>query len=136
MIFRDILVLSSLRNLHYPYIKRVFEAFPNRIHYWHSDGDTISVLELIPEMYVEVFNNFYPDADISEFKRRIGNRIRLIGNVHPSKVMLRGTLEQVEKGCKRQIEIAAINGGYVLSTGGEMPRGVPEGKYPHDDKEH
>jgi uroporphyrinogen decarboxylase len=109
-----------------PYIKRVFEAFPNRIHYWHSDGDTTSVLELIPEMHVEVFNNFYPDADISEFKRRIGNRVCLIGNIHPLKVMLRGTPEQVEKECKRQIEIAAIDGGYVLSTGGEMPRGVPE----------
>jgi uroporphyrinogen decarboxylase len=109
-----------------PYIGRVFKAFANRIHYWHSDGDTTSVLELIPEMHVEVHNNFYPDADISEFKRRIGDKICLVGNIHPLKIMLRGTPEMVENECKRQIKLAAPNGGYILSTGGEMPRGVPE----------
>lgn len=109
-----------------PYIKRVFEAFPNRIHYWHSDGDVTKVLELIPEMHVEVFNNFYPDADISEFKMRIGDKVCLVGNVHPLKIMLRGTPDDVERECKRQIELAAPNGGYILSTGGEIPRGTPE----------
>jgi uroporphyrinogen decarboxylase len=109
-----------------PYLRQVFEAFPNRIHYWHSDGDTSSVLELIPEMHVEVYNNFYPDVDISEFKKRIGDKVCLIGSVHPLSIMLRGTPEAVEKECIRQIKVAAPGGGYILSTGGEILRGVPE----------
>jgi uroporphyrinogen decarboxylase len=110
----------------FPYIKRVFEAFPNRLHWWHSDGDTTSVLELLPEMHVDVFVCFYPEVDIAVVKERIGDRICLMGNIHPLKTLLRGTSETVDEECKTQIEKAAEGGGYILSSGGETPRGVPE----------
>lgn len=109
----------------FPYIKRVFEAFPNRLHWWHSDGDTTSVLELLPEMHVDVFVCFYPEVDIGLVKKRIGEKVCLMGNIHPLKTLLRGTPEAVEKECKTQIEKAATGGAYILSSG-ETPRGVPE----------
>lgn len=109
-----------------PYIKRVFEAFPNRFHWWHSDGDTTSVLELLPEMHVDVFVCFYPEVDIGLVKKRIGDKVCLMGNIDPLKILLRGTPEIVEKECKAQIEKAAAGGGYIVSSGGETPRGVPE----------
>jgi uroporphyrinogen decarboxylase len=114
------------REFFVPYAKEFFESFPNRVHYWHSDGDTSRVLQLIPELGIDVFNNFYPDLDLSVFKERLGGRMALIGNVHPLKVMLRGSVSDVERECRRQLAVGSPGGGYAISTGGGIPRGVPE----------
>jgi len=109
-----------------PYAKRFYSNFPHAVKYWHSDGDTSSVVDLIPQLGINVFNNFTPDWDLSFFKERLGGKVALIGNIHPLKVLLNGTPQQVKAECERLISIGAPGGGYALSTGGGVPRGTQE----------
>jgi len=109
-----------------PYAKRFYSEFPHTIKYWHSDGDTSSVVGLIPQLGIDVFNNFTPDWDLSFFKERLGGKVALIGNIHPLKVLLKGTPESVKAECERLISVGAPGGGYALSSGGGIPRGTPE----------
>jgi len=40
--------------------------------------------------------------------------------------MLFGTVAQVEDACKKAIDDAAAGGGFILSTGDQTPRDVPD----------
>ena len=65
------------------------------------------------------------DVDIAEVKRRYGGNICLKGNINTFEFMLQATPEQVEEKCKRAIDAAAADGGYVLSTGDQCGRDTP-----------
>jgi uroporphyrinogen decarboxylase len=65
------------------------------------------------------------DCDLADLKRRFGRRICLKGNLHTTDVMLRGTAAQVREAAKRAIDDAAEGGGFILSTGDQVPRDTP-----------
>jgi uroporphyrinogen decarboxylase len=65
------------------------------------------------------------DCDLADLKRRFGRRICLKGNLHTTDVMLRGTVAQVREAAKRAIDDAAEGGGFILSTGDQVPRDTP-----------
>ncbi len=65
------------------------------------------------------------DCDLADLKRRFGRRICLKGNLHTTEVMLRGTVAQVRECAKRAIDDAAEGGGFILSTGDQVPRDTP-----------
>jgi len=66
------------------------------------------------------------DCDLSEIKRKWGDRIALKGNLHTTRVMLHGTPEDVEEAAKKAIDAAATDGGFVLSTGDQCGRDTPD----------
>ena len=66
------------------------------------------------------------DCDLAEIKRTFGAKIALMGNLHTTDVMLRGTPEQVEGAAKWCIDAAAEGGGYILSTGDQCGRDTPD----------
>jgi uroporphyrinogen decarboxylase len=66
------------------------------------------------------------DCDLKELKRRYGKKITLMGNLHTTEVMLRGTPDDVERAAKQAIDDAAEGGGFILSTGDQVPRDTPE----------
>jgi uroporphyrinogen decarboxylase len=63
--------------------------------------------------------------DMAELKRTIGDRMCLIGNVHPVAVLMRKGPEDVLEEARKCIEGAAEGGGFGLSSGGVIDRGTP-----------
>ena len=49
-----------------------------------------------------------------------------MGNLNPTEILLRGSVEEVEKASIACIEAAAQNGGYILGSGCEVPMDAPE----------
>jgi uroporphyrinogen-III decarboxylase len=65
------------------------------------------------------------DVDLAEAKRRVGNKLCIKGNINTFEFMLKATPQQVKEKCKRCIDDAARDGGYVLSTGDQCGRDTP-----------
>jgi len=66
------------------------------------------------------------DCDLAEVKRTFGDRISLMGNLHTTDVMLRGTPERVEQAAREAIDAAGAGGGFILSTGDQCGRDTPD----------
>jgi uroporphyrinogen decarboxylase len=65
------------------------------------------------------------DCDLAELKRDFGDRIALMGNLHTTEVMLRGSVLDVRRESLKAILAAGQNGGFVLSTGDQCGRDTP-----------
>jgi uroporphyrinogen decarboxylase len=64
-------------------------------------------------------------VDIAEAKRRVGDKLCIKGNINTFDFMMNATPQQVEEKCKRLIDDAAADGGFVLSTGDQCGRDTP-----------
>jgi uroporphyrinogen decarboxylase len=67
------------------------------------------------------------DCDLAEIKRLFGRDIGLMGNLHTTDPMLRGTPAEVARESRWCIDVAAEGGGFILSTGDQCGRDTPEG---------
>ncbi|NLT41841.1 MAG: hypothetical protein GXX93_04140 [Anaerolineae bacterium] len=81
-----------------------------------TDLDCINPLEIAP----------MGDCDLAGLKRDHGGRIALMGNLHTTEVMLRGSVEDVMQASRDAIEAAAVGGGFILSTGDQCGRDTPD----------
>jgi uroporphyrinogen decarboxylase len=66
------------------------------------------------------------DCDLAEIKRTFGARIALMGNLHTTEVMLKGSYETVLEASRKAIEDAGANGGFILSSGDQCGRDTPD----------
>jgi len=107
-----------------PYTREVLREYDKAQVLFHNDSDTRHLLEGIAGVGINGFH-FGPDVDISDAKRRIGDKVCLVGNIHPLRVLLEGKLQDVKQTCMEQISKAAPGGGYVLCPGGEISKGTP-----------
>jgi len=82
----------------------------------HTDVNCVNPLEIPP----------MGDVDLAEVKKTRGHQISLMGNLHTTDVMLRGTPDQVRDAARRAIDDAAAGGGFILSTGDQCPRDTPD----------
>jgi len=80
-----------------------------------TDLDCVNPLEIPP----------MGDSDLAELKHLYGKKIALMGNLHTTEVMLRGTVGEVEAAAKKCIDDAAADGGFILSTGDQCGRDTP-----------
>ena len=80
-----------------------------------TDLDYINPLEIPP----------MGDCDLAECKRLYGRRLALMGNLHTTEVMLRGTPRDVRRESLRAILAAGEGGGFCLSTGDQCGRDTP-----------
>jgi uroporphyrinogen decarboxylase len=65
------------------------------------------------------------NIDIEMIKKRFGHKLAFKGNINTFDFMMNATPEQVEEKCKRLIDIAGVDGGFVLSTGDQCGRDTP-----------
>jgi uroporphyrinogen decarboxylase len=68
--------------------------------------------------------NWGKQRDIRELKRRVGNRMCLMGNVNPLETAVRGTPGEVRQATLDVLE-GAEGEGMVLSLGGGVSPGTP-----------
>ena len=80
-----------------------------------SDLNSINPLEIPP----------MGDCDLAQVKREFGRRLSLMGNLHTTEVMLRGSPQTVREESKRAMVAAAGGGGFILSTGDQCGRDTP-----------
>ncbi len=66
------------------------------------------------------------DCDLAELKRRYGHKLALMGNLHTTEVMLRGTVAEVKAAARQAIDDAGAGGGFILSTGDQCGRDTPD----------
>ncbi|MHB1483931.1 MAG: uroporphyrinogen decarboxylase family protein [Saccharofermentanales bacterium] len=81
-----------------------------------TDLDYINPLE-VPNM---------GDCSLSEIKRLYGDKLALMGNLHTTEIMLRGSVADVRNASIQAIKDAGQGGGFVLSTGDQCGRDTPE----------
>ena len=63
---------------------------------------------------------------LRELKRRFGRKLCLMGNLHTTDVMLRGSPQTVEAAARQAIDDAGDVGGFILSTGDQCGRDTPD----------
>lgn len=66
------------------------------------------------------------DVNLAEVKRARGKQIALMGNLHTTEIMLKGTVQQVKAAARQAIADAGEGGGFILSSGDQCPRDTPE----------
>ena len=112
----------------FPYVKRIYDSYcaKDSIRTFHCDGPLTHVVDLMPEMGVNVLLSFDPTADIGYFKQKIGDKVCLKGNINPIELIRFGKPEDIKKEVKRELDLAKKNGGYVMCTGGELGGGTPD----------
>jgi uroporphyrinogen decarboxylase len=81
-----------------------------------TDVNCINPLEIAP----------MGDVDLAEVKRARGRQIALMGNLHTTNVMLKGTPDDVRRAARQAILDAGDGGGFILSTGDQCGRETPE----------
>jgi len=104
-----------------PYTGRIFEHYKGRA--WrslHTDGDIhVDAIHKLGETGMDELMGFSPNIDIAEFRKALPDTV-LGGNIHPLKVMIAGTPDDVKKAARHCFETAAGDGKFVLCTGGAM----------------
>lgn len=81
-----------------------------------TDVNSINPLEIPP----------MGDVVLAEVKRARGHQIGLMGNLHTTEVMLRGTPDLVCRESLNAMRAAGVGGGFVLSTGDQCGRETPD----------
>jgi hypothetical protein len=90
------------REFAHPYLKRICDAFPaGWVKLYHNDADVGACLDLLPEAGFNMLN-WGKQRDVREVKRRVGQRMCLMGNVNPLEIAVRGTPAEVKRSGARR----------------------------------
>lgn len=107
------------------YIKKVLAAAPEGVvTIVHNCLKTDHILEMYPDTGADALQ-MDPNIDLGDVKRRIGDKMALIGNLHQLETLQHGTPSEVEEECREMIQKGAPGGGYILSASGCLSRETP-----------
>lgn len=122
----DLISKKQFERFALPYLKKFTDwARSKGVHTLvHICGNTTDRLELFPFTGASCISLDHK-TDIKKAKEILFGKMCFAGNVDPVKIMLQGTVEDVEKTCREIIEIAGTDGGFVLMPGCDIPPTVP-----------
>ena len=107
-----------------PCMKRVTDA----VHEWggkiifHSDGDITSLLDFVLKAGFDGLHCLEPPyVDLELVKRKVGDKLCLLGNIDTSHILVKGTQKEVEDAVKYAIRKLGRGGGYMLSPSNSHP---------------
>lgn len=111
----------------HPYLKKIFNAFPETMHLFHNDTDSDICFSHIQELGVDLFNFTYK-KDIAAASRKIGKNVCLMGNVPPMSLVKESpdavrehTVDVIRSYCR---ENGGSVAGLLVSPGGGVPMGA------------
>ena len=97
---------------------------------FHSDGRLNSVLDDILACGFNALHPIEPKAmDIVELKKKVGDRLCLIGNIDLGYTLTRGTPEEVEAEVRERIRTVGPGGGYCVGSSNSVTAYVPMENY-------
>ncbi|MFZ2055376.1 MAG: uroporphyrinogen decarboxylase family protein [Candidatus Aminicenantales bacterium] len=114
-----------------PYEGRIAGAIRRRgvPVYVHTCGAIHDRLEMMVEAGFSGLECLDPpplgDVNLADAKRRVGREAFIKGNIDPIHVLLKGSVETVEKDARSRLEIGKPGGGYVLSTACSIAPSTP-----------
>jgi uroporphyrinogen decarboxylase len=96
----------------------------------HTDGNTVPILDSLLAAKPHAIHSLDPQGgiDMAEMKRRIGDRVCLIGNVNCG-MMDTGTDEQVIESARYALRHGMAGGGYIFSTSNCIYTGMALRRY-------
>ena len=122
----DLISKKQFEKFAVPYLKQFTDwARSKNVHTLvHICGNTTDRLELMPDTGASCISLDHK-TDIAKAKDVLHGRMCFAGNVDPVAVMLQGSVEVVEQACRKVIETAGTDGGFVLMPGCDIPPTVP-----------
>jgi len=90
----------------------------------HICGNTIPILEQMLDTGTRILELDYK-VDLKFAKGLVGERVCIQGNIDPVDILLYGKPRDVERKAKECIEKAGEGGGFILSSGDEVPLHAP-----------
>ncbi|MBT0894418.1 uroporphyrinogen decarboxylase family protein [Geobacter hydrogenophilus] len=117
----------QFREFSYPYLKRLIDFIHGRGKSvtLHICGKTAKIWEAMADAGADCIS-IDNDASLLDAKREVGEWVRLMGNVHPSAVMLQGTPEDVRQATLDCIRQGHDNPrGYIVASGCSLPTETP-----------
>ena len=95
---------------------------------YYDDGKCMPILDLLAEAGIDVLQTLTPppvgDVDLAEAKRRIGDRVCLMGHIDLIYVLKLGTPELVERAVREALATAGPRG-FILGTSDSIRDGTP-----------
>jgi uroporphyrinogen decarboxylase len=91
----------------------------------HICGNMTPVLEWMADTGAHILE-LDTAVNLATAKAKVGDRVCLFGNLHPTQVLLQGTPELVEIASLQAIKAAGIGGGFILGSGCEVPPLAPQ----------
>jgi uroporphyrinogen decarboxylase len=107
----------------FPYLKRIFDQYSYAVRIYHNEGNVSHILERIADMRVDLFHF---GIDIKIAKKVIGNRVALMGNIHPVNFLLDKGPDEIKEECLKCLQEGATGGGFILSSGGGLAPQTPK----------
>jgi len=122
----DLISKKQFKDYAVPYLKKFTDwARSKNAHTLvHICGNTTDRLDLMPETGASCISLDHK-TDIGKAKEILHGKMCFAGNVDPVAVMLQGTAQEVEDVCRKTIETAGTDGGFVLMPGCDIPPTVP-----------
>ncbi|MFW6162043.1 MAG: uroporphyrinogen decarboxylase family protein, partial [Planctomycetota bacterium] len=96
----------------------------------HTDGNIMPILDSLVSTRPHALHSLDPQGgvDMAEVKRRVGEKVCLIGNVNCG-LLQTGTEEQVVESCRYALRHGMPGGGYVFATSNCIYTGLPLARY-------
>jgi len=95
----------------------------------YDDGKLAALVEALAECEIDVLQTLTPppvgDVDLADVKRRIGDRVCLMGYVDLLYVIQKGTPELIDRAVKDAVVTGAPGGGFILGTSDSIRDGTP-----------
>jgi uroporphyrinogen decarboxylase len=122
----DLISRKQFEKFALPYLKKFTDwAKSKSVHTLvHICGNTTDRLDLFPQTGASCISLDHK-TDITKAKEALHGKMCFGGNVDPVKIMLNGTVQDVENACKDIIKAAGTDGGFVLMPGCDIPPTVP-----------
>lgn len=97
---------------------------------FYDDGRCTGILDPVADAGVDVLQTLTPppagDIDLADVKRRVGDRVCLMGYVDLLYVIKLGTPELIDRTVRQAVETASPGGGFILGTSDSIREGTPE----------
>ncbi len=122
----DLISRKQFERFAVPYLKKFTDwAKSKNVHTLvHICGNTTDRLDLFPLTGASCISLDHK-TDIAKAKEVLHGKMCFAGNVDPVKIMLQGSVQDVEHACRTVIETAGTDGGFVLMSGCDIPPTVP-----------
>lgn len=110
----------------FPYVKEILAAIKRvgAIPSLHICGKTEPILKKMSDTGAKILELDHL-VDLAKAKKMVGDRVCILGNLEPSGSLLMGNPEDVENDARECIKKAAAGGGFILSSGCEIPLDAP-----------
>lgn len=115
-----------------PYLKQLVAGQREMGYYVikHTDGNIMPILDDLVNAGPHALHSLDPQAgvDLADVKRRVGDRVALIGNVNCG-LLSTGTDDEVVADVRRALAEGMPGGGYIFSTSNCIYTGMPLARY-------